>query len=148
MIGEPLPHVVRPAGPADLAFVGSSWVQGIAHAAPWSSCERCWIEAATRALSSRLMRIGTVLVACGAEDAAQLFGGIVGEPARRNLHWVYTKATPDFRRLGVGTSLMRALFGDLMSAPIRYSARTSAIPHYHARWNLEYAPSILDELRR
>jgi hypothetical protein len=146
MIVAPLPHVVRPAGSPDLAFVGKSWVEGVAHADPFCGCDRHWIEAAARALAARLMRLSVALVACSTEDERQLFGCLVGSPSRREMHWIYTKATPDFRRLGIATSLMREMFGGFEEV-IRYSVRTSAIPHYHDRWNLVFDSSILRKAR-
>lgn len=140
-------HIIRPAGAPDLPFVGHSYVEGVCHADPWSACEPRWMRAAARAVVDRLIRRSEVLVACADEDEAQLFGCVMGSRDPRWLHWIYVKATPDFRRLGIATSLMSALYGDFRE-PIHYATRTSAIPHYHDRWNLIYSPSVMTDATR
>lgn len=107
---------------------------------PWNALEPNWCCSAQRALSIELMAASDVLVAHNVDDAGHIYGYVVGDADARVMHWLYVKG--DFRELGVGTSLMRAMFGDF-DDPIAYTQKTCASPHYHAKWHLEYRPHDL-----
>jgi GNAT superfamily N-acetyltransferase len=97
---EPLPaappYVVRPAGPGDLAFVRSGWVESLMMRV------RSRIESEVK----RLVRTSTVRVACDQKDPDTLLGfAVVDAENPALLHYVYVRK--DLRREGIGTALAR-----------------------------------------
>jgi hypothetical protein len=122
------------------------WIESMRRQRPWSMVDQSWFCSAQQVLSRKLLERCATLVAVNPSDDNHIYGYIVADPDSRVLVWVYVKG--DFRELGVGASLMRAMFGDFgpKSSPIRYVTKTVASPHYHGKWGIVHEPYALVEM--
>lgn len=155
----PLEIEIRPPTEADLPYIYSSWIRSWLNAPEFAKTEcgscgasvpkpdRGWAGAATHSVITRLLRSCSCAVACDPKDMSQVFGFIVGDPEGRVLHWIYVKFP--FRRAGVGTRLMDAMFEGFPDAALCYTHKTPATRHLASKWGLrEFAGGMLNRYGR
>ncbi len=128
----PLPIAVRQGRVSDVPFLCSSYVRSLLNQRPWSGIDRNWGAASAALLAARILARGEVLVACAADDPDQIYGWVACDQISRVMYYMYVKAA--FRRAGVGTTLLRAAFGELGS--IRCCHRTDAAHRLRDKWGL------------
>ncbi len=102
--------LVRPAEPADLAFISETWAEGFRRGSAWAHrlTNRVYFSHHAPVIAALLSR-SAVLVAADPQDPAVIYGYVVFEvesPEGPALHWCYVKKA--WRRLGVATRLVEA----------------------------------------
>lgn len=100
-----LPHIMRAAEEADVAFLRDPWVQEMRHS-PW--CKG--IDGETyfpqmKLFVSRLLRRSSTLIACNPENPTHIFGFVTFH-APTYLHWIYVKSA--YQKIGLGHELLEA----------------------------------------
>lgn len=131
---------IRDPEPDDRHYLFHSWITSLRYNKPFSQLERYWYKTATTSLIARLLVDSHMLVAVNPANEKQIFGYVVYNSASRALHFIYVKKS--FREAKVATRLMERAFGSF-EEPINYTVRTTAIPHYEDKWNLQYRPHLL-----
>ena len=139
-----LPHRIRYARNGDEDMVLGHWIESMRRQRPWSLVDPSWFCTAQNVLARSLLERCATLIAVNPSDDNHIYGYVVADPEKRVLVWAYVKG--DFRELGVGGALMRAMFGTVGDVPIRYVTKTIASPHYHRKWGLTHEPYALVEL--
>jgi len=142
MTSYDLDIVCREPCPDDKSYLYNSWITSLRYNKPFDVLERHWYNAAAAALIARILASSNMLVAVNPSNSSQIFGYIVYNNDRRVLHYIYIKKS--FRKAKVATRLMDEAFNGFIK-PINYTVRTSAIPHYEDKWNLQYRPYLLAE---
>ena len=118
----------------DLDLVVASWLTVLEHREPYSALGPHHINRLYKPLVRELATPISTIVACDPEDPSELAGYLCGDQAGRVLHWVSVK--PAYKRLGIGSLLMGAYFGDLGEEKIRCTFWTKAARHRSKDWGL------------
>lgn len=149
-----LPFRLRPPANADLGFIVSTWLKGATEAwegardtdvAAWATTgiKVGHIADLTRkftrdAVVSILQRPECrVVVACDVEDDDVIYGYAVGEPAKRVVHWAFTKF--GFRGKGVGEAAMRSLMPDAATG-VTLTYLPSGFVAMQSKWPVRFNP--------
>jgi hypothetical protein len=116
---------VRLAGPADVAFIISTWKQSFKFGSPWANRIRWHVfDEGHTPIVKRMMGRSSIWVACDPSDEMEILGYLVAELNARVIHYVYVK--PMFRRAGI----CGMLFDEV------------GIPRDLARWTVTHATSL------
>lgn len=122
------PYRVRPAVPADVAFVVRTWLDHWKHESAWAHRVRTReFYAGHHPLIASILEHAAVLVACDAQDADSIAGFVVFEPSAAGgpvLDFVYVKKA--MRQLGIGHALLAATALPAGLAGVRLSHCTRA----------------------
>jgi GNAT superfamily N-acetyltransferase len=106
---------LRPAFASEAPFVFRNWLDSYFPEQRTRLKKTVFYEGHHRLIEKLLAR-SRVLVACNAQDSGQLYGFAVGEsfgeplPSVFALHYVYVKQP--FRRMGIGSRLVREMSGE------------------------------------
>lgn len=116
-------------------FVVGAWLRSLERNAPYALLDPHHRSRCYRDLILALLRTDDTLIACDPADADTAYGFLVGRHDERVLHWVLVK--PSFKRWGVATQLMRAMFADL-AKPIDCTFWTPAMQQLRGHWSVSY----------
>lgn len=125
----------------DDGLILSSWARHVRTLHPFCHWDGEEFAAHMRRMAARLKSC-TALIACSPDCPQQGFGYVVAElhGAKQVLHFVYVRHT--FRRLGIGTALMGAVFPRLGVERIYHTHPAAAVHHHRERWMLRFNPYL------
>lgn len=130
------PLAIRPAGLDDAGIVFQCWARHIRKLPPCSSWSAEELRDHMSRVTALLPRCG---VACNPAAPAQVYGFACGDPVWHVLHMLYIRRP--WRRHGIATELLRALFGETLGRDTIYITHpTEGFRHHRARWRLKFNP--------
>lgn len=137
----PLPVIVRPAIPADVSFLFSSWLKSFRDSRFAASITTTIFYTEHHKVVERLLKTCEVYVACNPKDQTELYGYICGEKVDGILvvHYCYVKHT--YRQLGLGKNLLNKFAHNPAQASI-YTHNSKMGERLAARYNFIYSPYL------
>jgi len=133
---------IRALREMDLRFLYSSFVKFIANTTPYNSIDRNVMSAAAHSLMTKMIKNCDAIVAYNPDDLNQIFGYVIGDANKRHLYFIYVKY--DFRKLGIGTKLIDAMFG--LGDKISQVIYTPSFHKLENKWNLELNSAPISQL--
>ena len=130
------PLAIRPAGLDDAGIVFQCWARHIRKLPPCSS----WTAAELRDHMSRVTALlPRCTVACNPAEPTQVYGFACADSSGLVLHMLYIRRP--WRRHGIATELLRALFGETLGRDTIYITHpTEGFRNHRARWRLKFNP--------
>lgn len=143
-----VPVTYRDPNPTDEGFLYHSWLKSFRQGSSWASSIPAQIYFNNhKVIVSKLLREAGIVIAANPENPTQIFGYGVYSPTSGNvtvLHYLYVKHP--FRRLGIGTDILRVIKNlschDL-DLPVAATHMTSVGAMIQEKWKVIYNPYVL-----
>lgn len=143
MTKRKLPIKIRPATDNDVPFILNSWLKSYRDNGPIAqNVPNTIYYAGHHKILQKIIRRSQVLVACDEKDESQIFGYASAERIDGHfvLHFVYIKQ--QFRKMGIGTSLLNMFEHDPSTVSI-FTHHTRMAERMHMKYNMVYHPYVI-----